>query len=294
MRRLLAVIISLSIVSPSFAAMKRLRYPSLQKPLVGTPLNSSHPLSKGLVGIWAMNESGGATLYNPFGTGNIALTNSNWSIGPSGPVITSNGSTSAGVVATTTNGPLDVTGTHISFGGWVYPKISNAYQLVLMRANGAGDGNRQYAVFLSVSGTTALYADLGGAILTPSLTVPWVINQWNHVFVTYDGANARFYINGKISNTTGLSGNILSFAGASMYILRDGPNNNFTLNGYADMMSVYNVTLSPAAIQQLASNGPFSMFQPQTQIFLDQSPAASATTPVSQFFKSIWYKAVLR
>ena len=47
-----------------------------QKPLLGTPLDLSNPINRGLVGFWLFNEAGGMKAYDLSGKGNHgALTN---------------------------------------------------------------------------------------------------------------------------------------------------------------------------------------------------------------------------
>lgn len=295
MMKIIAIVLALMMGFPlsSFAAMRRSRSFTNHKPPLGTPLNSSSPLARGLVGLWCMNEGGGKTLSNSVKTGDLALTNNTWSISPFGSALSGAG-TMVGTVAVAAGSPLDVIGTAISYGGWVYPTATGVFQLVIEDSNGAGDSNRHFSVFLDASGGSFLYVDLLGSFFEPLLSTPWVVNQWNHVFITWDGSNARCYINGVLSNTTSFAGTMVSMSGASIYIGEDVPNSNFGLFGRADMTEVYNRTLSASEVKQLAGYGPFSMFQPQTQVFLDSSPSVTPVSDVSQFFKSVFYKAVLR
>lgn len=271
---------------------------SNRKPPLGTTLNKGHLLSIGLVGEWMMNESGGSTLYNLVGNGfNLALTNHAWSPGPYGATILCNGTSTVGSVSAPAGSPLDITGKGISFGGWVYPTVSNQYQLVLMRASGALDNQRQYALFLSASGTSAVYVDLLGSFANiATLTKPWVVNAWNHIFFTWDNATIRIYINGVLSASAGgFVGPMTSMSGASIYIGRDAPSNLYTVHGNIDDMRVYNRTLGQDEIQQMVIH-PFSHLHATTQFFIE----TSGTTPItptngpSKFFKSIFYQAVIR
>lgn len=57
------------------------------KPRLGTPLNKSHRLSKGLVGCWLMNEGGGKTVYDLSGNGHKGtfVNQTTWVSGKYGP-----------------------------------------------------------------------------------------------------------------------------------------------------------------------------------------------------------------
>ncbi len=51
----------------------------MRKPFRGIQLNKSHPLARGLVGCWLMNEGDGGTLFDYSGNGNNGpLTNASW------------------------------------------------------------------------------------------------------------------------------------------------------------------------------------------------------------------------
>jgi hypothetical protein len=68
--------------------------PIRPKPIIGTPLNWGDPLTRGLVGCWAMNERGGSTIRGVV-AGRVATLSSgaSWSMAPEGTAITLNGTT---------------------------------------------------------------------------------------------------------------------------------------------------------------------------------------------------------
>lgn len=71
-------------------------------------------------------------------------------------------------------------------------------------------------------------------------------NQWYHIAATYDGANARIYVNGKLENSTALNGNIVELSTVPLYI---GRNNNVYFNGMIDEFRVWNISRTEAEIK---------------------------------------------
>ena len=68
----------------------------LIKPIRGSTLKRTHPLARGLVGGWLMNENGGNRVNdlsgnNNFGTFGAGAAQPSWSIGKFGPAVTVTG-----------------------------------------------------------------------------------------------------------------------------------------------------------------------------------------------------------
>jgi len=210
-----------------------------------------------------MNEGGGMLLNNACG-GSVPLVGNQvtaWNGGPYGCVVTPS---SEAFVAVADNTPLDITGSQITLGVYVYPTALATYKTLIAKVNSVSA--RQYGLYLVQSDATKLYLNLngvttfgsGGAPVTISPIV--TLNAWNHIVVTYDGANARSYINGKLANTTACTGNITHSTG-SMMLCGENNGNSFNLTGSMDRAFVYNRTLSAAEIAADYAN-PFAMFAP--------------------------------
>ncbi|MEZ4874702.1 MAG: HYR domain-containing protein [Flavobacteriaceae bacterium] len=94
-----------------------------------------------------------------------------------------------------------------------------------------------------------------------------VVNQWQHLSFTYDGANLRLYINGNLVGTTPASGNFTSSTTEPFYIgqtLFFGT--PFRLNGQVDEVRFWNVARSQAEI--LASMN-LSLVSPQPGLVMN-------------------------
>lgn len=240
----------------------------MTKPIKGEKINSAHPLSKGIVGCWLFNEGGGDKVYDSSGNKNtgtlvsMAIPSSSisgWNPGRFGKTLSFDGSNDTVTVVPTPDGSsLNVTG-KISFGGWVFPRVSNVYQNVIGFMAGT---SRQYAFYLSGAGVSTIYCALfiNGSNYQGDVTLsfPWAVNKWNHVFVVYDGSSRKIYLNGVQAYSNNVAGAITHPANANLYLGKDY-DGAYPLNGQMDLPIIYNRALSAQEILQLYK-GPFCMF----------------------------------
>ena len=243
--------------------------PALWKPPLGTQINRSHPLTKGLVGAWVMNEGGGTLVKDVTGVGgDAALTSVGWNAGKFGPATTYNGSTSYAKVTAPAGSPLDISGTQISFGGWFNRTNTGNYHFFMGRVN----ATRQYCMFLFSGGTTNVYCAIGSNTITPAIP-SYSLGVWNHLILTYDGANARIYLNGVLASTTAATGAIGSVFGGNNFFGYEQPASTFPFPGGLDCLVTYNRCITASEVQQLYSR-PFCFMQPSRGIILPSSSAA--------------------
>lgn len=100
---------------------------------------------------------------------------------------------------------------------------------------------------LSASQTTGVSAYLGSS---------FDITAWNHYAVSWDGTNARFYLNGQlVGSPISYPGSITPLTNAPLEIGRDahgtGPATTEWINGSLDDLRIYNRALSAAEISAL-------------------------------------------
>ncbi len=161
---------------------------------------------------------------------------------PNGSVVTANDSTSnalngiitgssasAGKVdgAITINGATDkVVATGGGFSGnvtmdtWVKPTAFNYGAIV--SNNNVGTASRNY-ITVFTAGDSSLFVGCGGiGLVAVPLSSPIVLNVWNHIVTTCDGANWKAYLNGVLVGTIANS-NIPNSSGDTIYIGQEGP-----------------------------------------------------------------------
>jgi hypothetical protein len=88
------------------------------------------------------------------------------------------------------------------------------------------------------------YRTSSGAAITP--------NVWQHVAVTYDGTNIRFYKNGALKTTVAAGGRLYP-AASDIYIGMYESGEDFIFSGTIDELRVYDRTLTSTEINQLYS-----------------------------------------
>jgi hypothetical protein len=142
---------------------------------------------------------------------------------------------------------VDITSNQISFGAWVYPTVSNKYQHILVKNVGE---SRQYGMWLSVNGTSQIFRNLNGVVTQTNVAIstPWVVNQWNHIYLVYNGSTIKIYLNGLEVFTENASGNIVHTN--SNVNIGGEPSQAFFLNGNIGSAQIYNIALTPNQILQ--------------------------------------------
>jgi hypothetical protein len=175
---------------------------------VGAPnLNSSTVLRAQ----WHLDETG-STLADSSGNGNsLTLSGSGATAGQAG--ILNNAVLFAGGSASTASNPasLNLTGSTLTMAAWVYPTAFPASGIILNKENaymmGINNGLLQAAVMTN-SGSGCAWSWVGSTALS--------LQTWQHVAVTYDGTNLRFYVNGLLQQTVALTGTLCSSINAVM------------------------------------------------------------------------------
>jgi hypothetical protein len=141
----------------------------------------------------------------------------------------------------------NITSNTITFGGWVYPTISNKYQHIIVKNIGS---SRQYGMWLSINGTSQIFRNLNGVISQGNVTLssPWMVNTWNYIILTYNGSTIKIYLNSNEVYSQNASGNIVNVE--SNVNIGGEPSQSFVLNGNIAQVSIYNRALTAQEIQQ--------------------------------------------
>lgn len=213
------------------------------KPRLFRKPNLSHPLAKGLVGCWLMNEGGGGKGYDLSGSGyhGTLEADTHFVAGKFGSALS-----------------FDGTGDYFSFANKLYLgefTISvwfNPAKMTTMIC-GANDAYHQYIAFNT---TTNIRVDIG---VSKNFTVPTItLNKWHHLVITRDGSgDIRVYLN-SVESTTGAQND-----GTTLEVTDFGnayPTESYFYEGLFDHAMIYNYALSASEITKLYID-PFAMFE---------------------------------
>lgn len=168
--------------------------------------------------------------------------------GQTGQSLSFDGSTSR--VQVPNSSSINIVGP-VTMGVWVYPKVSNVYQSLIVRAD-SGGGTRQYTYYLHASGVGEIYSEINAFTVGAFVNPNWAVNRWNQIYETADGTNVKFYINGVLAGTTVNAA--LPTSKTFTLDLGSQDESSFTLNGYLDNARVYARALHVMDIKTIYNN----------------------------------------
>ncbi len=216
----------------------------LLKPIRGTQLNRSHPLTRGLVGYWLMNEGAGVNLFDLSGNGNTGKIYSglSWGAGKFGPALEGGGVN--GYVDCGSSNVLNIND-KLSISLWLNLKGNTTRQELTARQYWAGPGDQggytiQYRGDISPKRLNFITRNDGETAAQYNYSDT---NEWIHIVGVYDGADNVIYVNG-IERDRQTSAGIKS---APSRTLTFGTN-TYAIDGLIDHVMIYNRALSVSQI----------------------------------------------
>ncbi len=216
-------------------------------PAWATPqgLNSNRD---GLVGFWKFNEGTGTSVADSSGNGNTGtltgftfLSSNGWTTSSScryGNCLFFN--VSGDYVFVPSSSSLSISGSNISYGGWMDFTGTASNNAVLI------DKNASYRLWSRSGGITYCNISSGEASFTAPTT------GWHHLFCTYNGVAVKLYIDGDLKASGAYSTPIAQ--NAQVVTIGDRAGINTTFDKYIDNVRVYNITLSDAQVKALYLN----------------------------------------
>jgi len=216
----------------------------------------THPIMRGLVGWWPMNEGAGARVndispYQNAGLfGNISPgPTSGWSGGPLGRAVQFDGSDD--IVTVPHAAQLALTG-DMSACAWFRPTSSSNYRSLLIKGN-VGAGYPSPFHITVESGTGYLFAMWGngsgqtGVYTAAALTM----GLWYFAVATRLGSTVTLYINGEYNNSANLGGQAVTDAGTPLGIGARPSGTSYPMLGGVANARLYNRALSASEVAQL-------------------------------------------
>ena len=234
----------------------------MTKPKPGVQLNPFHPLSKGLVGYWLMNEGAGSLINDISGNKNHGrLTNmlpnvqgSGWGGSKFGGCLQFNGSDN---YVDCGNPPVLKITSNLTYSCWIRFTASQSDSVLM---NYLTDWSPWDGAVLGISGTNANKIKWHGDDYTKAAESTTVLNDgvWHHIVGTYDGDKLRIYIDGDY-DAISPSDTISYYADSKFNIGAwghggDPPVGRDFFGGDIDFVRIYNRSLPSYEIKQLSLN----------------------------------------
>ena len=204
------------------------------------------------VAYWAFDEGSGSTAYDSSGNGNVGtLVGPQWVEGVSGSAVNFDGVND--YISAPTSSSLAVQGNTISLECWIKPGETidgSEDQFICIIDKGdeyaflttPNDGRIWFAVILSP-----------GPINWEGITTTissWTAGTWYHIVGTYDGSYLSIYVNGVLSNSRMLSGNLNSPTSFPFTIGAHSLGFDYNFNGAIDEVKVFDYARTSDQILQ--------------------------------------------
>lgn len=275
------LLISLLLVSTAFGQFWT---QPTQKPWLGLQVNYGHPLSKGLVGLWLMNENSGDKVQDLSGNGNsgtLAGTTPVWTPGKYGPALDFNG----GYVDI---GDIDgIAGRSLTIVAHIYVDDLTGDERGIVTQWSSDSVTRIFNFRVEKTGALAFYT-CDGFTITSNKTTTGIITtgKWYSVAMSFNSTNqkARFYVGGVYYSNAGQDDNLHNLRDGSDLLnigaAEDANQDNF--DGRISHVIIYrhnpDFFNTESEIQQFYSN-PFCMFQEVFPVWwyagIGEAPATS-------------------
>ncbi len=229
----------------------------LLKPPRGIQPHRSHPLARGLVGCWLLNEATGNKVFDLSGHGNAGTSSGNtcWKSGRFGPALRFDGS--GDYVDCGSNNSLNFTSDNFTISFWVNHDTTSVKQCLFSRGKVVTNG---YYVENHGDGHIYFVTNQSGNLQITYGPSGMTAGGWYHIVIVRDGTKGKIYVNAEEINYS-VQPNIVDPASSS-YSAKiaaeyDGTD---TLDGLIDDVKIYDRALAAWEIALLFRE-PFCMFE---------------------------------
>lgn len=228
-------------------------YSGRTKPKPGAQIDPAHPLSKGLVGCWLLNEGAGNRANDISGCGNHGtlagmppnVHDSGWCGSMSGGGLCFGGSSD--YVDCGNNSSLD-----IMYAYTVAAKIKMNTVAGGMRTIASKGEYNYYELFNSADYVRVEVKTSGGTTRPETPVGGITINTWHHIAYTYDGIAHKIYIDGVNQALTYVTGPFYGTITTTANNYQIGARNGKILfDGITDSLHVYNRALLATEVKTL-------------------------------------------
>lgn len=235
---------------------------SSTQPELGTPLNRSHQLTKGLVGFWLLNEGGGTHSQDSTRIQRIdgTVSGAAWVKSHRGNSVLFSGSTHSVMVPDFYAGSLART-----YSFWIMMTSLPSAGLLVAAIGKRYSASGEMAIYINDTGKARflLYgtAGPGTQLFDFTATTGMATGVWTHIAFTYDGSTVRAYFNGSADGTSNvvLGANTIINGPDNYYFGQEGDNTRPLAGALMDI-KIYERALSGTEVRQLY-NYPYQMFK---------------------------------
>jgi hypothetical protein len=220
---------------------------------VGGSANSTKPAST--LGYWKFDEGQGTTANNAGSVGSVlngtltsmaapATSTSGWNnAGKTNKALIFDGSDDYVDAGTSTVAEP----TTLSISGWIFVN-NTGVSTILDKTRGASSGSAylfDYGGRVNVNAQKLEFAMYNGSTWTTAYsTNTLAFNAWHHVAVTYDLANIKIYVNGKLDSTTAATTAIAYNGTQNLFIGKYRSVNDSFFKGKIDELKLFNFPLT--------------------------------------------------
>ncbi len=216
---------------------------------VQPPQNSSSDVTTGLIGDWRFNENYGEISVDHSGGANTAtlVNHPQWNQG----TILLDGTND--YITCSNDSTLNLTG-DLTLSAWISPQSFG--QAGYGRIIDKGTSNTGFTFFVNAANNNLGYTVYGGSLAFSNPNI-LLLNQWQHVAVTYDENTGQvsFYINGILSGQTAYSENPVDSESSPLVIGIRYYDMQRAFDGEIDSMRIYNRALTSEEISSLTELG---------------------------------------
>jgi len=147
--------------------------------------------------------------------------------------------------------------TQMTLATWI--KTTSAHVIIgRLNSTWGSAPNGAFVFWSGGAGSNAFYCKMGGNELWLNYLTSVIDGLWHLVILTWDGSTARIYVDGKIDNSTAMSGAFQSSSNKIMIGRREYSASPHYFNGVIDEACVYNRALTAEEIYDHYISSPLS------------------------------------
>lgn len=217
-----------------------------QKPPLGASIKHGHPLAHGLKSAWLINEGGGG-LFLDVGSANHATASG--TVPRSAESVDFTATANSLVCAS----PSPVKTNRITVATWINPATASRGDLVTCWLQGSSQSQFNLLYGLSANSPAFYISDGSSLYNSGDSSRLMTVGKWHFVVGTFDGAEAKVFVDGRIGASTATSP-VLNTSSLTAIRFGDNAFGDGNFNGHMRSAMVWDRALSSSEILWLYSD----------------------------------------